>query len=200
MICGRMLKPCDSGRKQHKFGAKNKSARDQLTAGHVTIKENGMAENEMGPWSEGGPTDVRLAKWVDSVGTVALPLLAGFSITSLVVVSDDAVNFQWPGATILALAFAALALIVAVQCAYHARVYLSRKDPEYKLGPRWAKRTRRFYDAGLFALLISLGLVVVPRHIAGIQDCLRLAAVALTCVALLCEVIWVWRDKWLRSE
>ena len=78
------------------------------------------------------PAAARLERWADSVGNVTLPLLAGFSTASAVVVSDDAGNFQWPGATILALVFAAVALIVAIQCAYHARIYLSecsdRKD------------------------------------------------------------------------
>jgi hypothetical protein len=158
-----------------------------------------VTESEMGPRAKVKPTEARLTKWVDSVGAVTLPLLAGFSITSVVVVSDDAMSFQWPGATILALAFAALVLVAAVQCAYHARVYLSDTESDYEIGLRWAKRTRRFYDAGLFALLISLGLVVIPRHVAGIQDYFRLAAAALACVALLCEAIWILRDGWLRS-
>ena len=144
-------------------------------------------------------TEARLKRWIDSVGAVTLPLLAGFSITSVVVVSGDAKKFLWPGVTILALAFAALVLIVAVQCAYHARVYLSKKDPGYERGLCWAMWTRRFYDAGLFALLIGLALVVAPHHLAGIQDYLRLAAVGLAGAALLCEVAWIWCDPWLRS-
>jgi uncharacterized membrane protein YfcA len=165
----------------------------------VTL-ENDVTESEMSPRAKDKPSEAHLTQWVDSVGTVTLPLLAGFSITSLVVVSDDARSFKWPGATILALAFAALVLIMAVQCAYHTRIYLSEEDPDYKLGLRWAKRTRRSYDAGLFALLIGVGLVVVPHHVAGIQDYLRVAAVALACVALIFEAIWIWRDGWLRSE
>ena len=140
------------------------------------------------------------SSWINSVGAVTLPLLAGFSITSVVVVSDDPTKFLWPGVTIFVLAVAALVLIVAVQCAYHARVYLSKKDPGYEKGLCSAMWTRRSYDAGLFVLLIGLALVVAPHHHAGIEDYFRLAAVVLACVALVCHMLWAWRDPWLRSE
>jgi hypothetical protein len=143
--------------------------------------------------------EARLKRWVNSVGTVTLPLLAGFSITSVVVVSDDAGNFRWPGATILALAFAALVLVVAVQCAYHAHVYFSPEDPDYGKGLRWAKLTRGCYDFGLLAVLVGLALVVVPRRTTDIQADFRWAAFSLACVACLGEVVWVVRDPWLRS-
>lgn len=68
------------------------------------------------------PPAARLKLWIDSVSSATLPLLAGFSTTSVVVVSDDAANFRWPGATILAFTIAAVVLIAAVQFAYHARI------------------------------------------------------------------------------
>lgn len=114
------------------------------------------------------PSETRFKRWVNSVGTVALPLLAGFSITAVVVVSEDPMDFRWPGVTVLVLAFAALALIVAVQCAYRAHVYLSKRDLDYKKGVTWAKRTRVFYDAGFLALLTGLALIVAPRGDTGI--------------------------------
>ena len=46
---------------------------------------------------------------MDSVASVAAPLLAGFSLASVLLVSDDAVNFRWPGAAIVALAVASVA-------------------------------------------------------------------------------------------
>lgn len=158
-----------------------------------------MTKREMDPGVTGKPTEARLKRWINSVGTVTLPLLTGFSITAVVVVSDDAANFLLPGVTILVLASAALALIVAVQCAYHARVYLSEQDPDHEKGLDWARWTRRFYDAGLLALLVGLALVVAPHRATGIQAGLRWTAVGLTCFACLGEVVWVWRDRWLRS-
>jgi hypothetical protein len=140
-------------------------------------------------------TEARLKRWV---GTVTLPLLAGFSITSVVVVSDDAANFRWPGATVFALAVAALVFVVAVQCAYHARIYLSQEDPGYEKGLNWARWTRRFYDVGLFAMLSGVALVVVPSGPTDIQAAFRWAAFGLACIACLSEVIWVVLDPWLR--
>jgi hypothetical protein len=91
-------------------------------------------------------------------------------------------------------------LIVSVQCAYHAHVYLSNKDPEYEKGLRWARRTRQFYDVGLFALLVGLALILVPHHDTDVQADFRWAAFALACAAGVGEVIWVIVDPWLRSE
>ena len=141
-----------------------------------------------------------MRRGIESVGNVVLPLLAGFSITALVVVSDDAGNFRLPGPTILALSCAALALIVAVQCAYHARVYLSSKQPDYKKGIHWARRTRGFYDAGIFSLLLGVALAVFPHRDTAVQAGFRWAAFVIACVTCLGEVVWVVRDEWLRSE
>ena len=38
--------------------------------------------------------EARLEAWIDSVGNIVLPLLAAFSITAVVIVSDDAGNFS----------------------------------------------------------------------------------------------------------
>lgn len=159
-------------------------------------EESGVTEREIDP----GTTEARLKRWINSVGTVTLPLLAGFSFTSVVVVSDDAAHFQWPGLTILFLAFAALALIAAVQCAYHAQIYLPDKDPNYDKGLDWAWRTRVLYDLGLLAMLAGLGLVVVPHHAAGIQAAFQWAAFILICIIFLVEVEWKRREGWPRPR
>ena len=163
------------------------------------IEESGVPEKDMGPGTSSKPTEARLKRWINSVTTVTLPLLAGFSITSVVVVSDDPAPFRWPGATIFALAVGALTLVVAVQCAYHAHVYLSEKDPDYNKGVCWARRTRWFYDIGLFAVLAGLALVVVPHGATGIQADFRWAAFWLACAACVGEFVWVVLDPWLRS-
>lgn len=50
-------------------------------------------------------------EWRNAVGTVVAPLLAGFSFTTVVVVSASAANFRWPGLTIFVLTIAVLLLI-----------------------------------------------------------------------------------------
>ena len=80
-------------------------------------------------------TEARLEE-MDQLGLALLPCRCSrdSSITSVVVVSDDPTKFLWPGVTIFVQAVAALVLIVAVRCAYHAHVYLSKKDPDHEKG------------------------------------------------------------------
>jgi len=153
-----------------------------------------VTESEMESATKGKSTEARVKRWIDSLGTVTLPLLAGFSITSVVVVSDDARSFRWPGLTILVLTFAALVLLGAVQSAYHARVYLSNDDPDYDKAVHWVRWTRRLYDFGLLALLAGLGLVVVPLHYSGGEADFRWAAVGLALCAFIVEFVWKRRE------
>lgn len=178
---------------------------------------------EMRSRADGEPAPVRVAKWVDSVGSATLPLLAGFSTASVIVVSDDAANFRWPGATILALAIAAIVLIAAVQCAYHARIYLpdqpdrkdsatssspidrdetgvretesQQQDADFRLGLRWARGTQATYHCGIIALLAGLALAVAPEHTAGIEGSLRWCATVLGFVACAGQAAWVTRQE-----
>lgn len=199
-----------------------RSAVSLSAEGHVTVEQSGVTKSEMDPGTNGKPTqaclkkwinsvrcasgmrtvetvtEARFKRWVNSVGTVALPLLAGFSITSVVVVSDDDAKFLWPGATILFLVLAALLLMLTVLCVYHARIYLPKKDPDHGKFLFWAKLARRAYDTGLCALLIGLALVVAPRHFSGTQDYFRVIAAVVVGLACLGNVIWAKRDGWMR--
>lgn len=141
--------------------------------------------------------EAELRQWIRAVGDVTTPLLAGFSVASVIVVSDDAGNFRWPGATILVLAIAAITLIAAVQCAYHTRLYLST-DPPW--GARWAKGTRIFYHGGIVALLAGLGLALAPPHGTGTEAGLRWLAMGITLFAAAGEsaviiVFWMQRRR-----
>jgi len=91
--------------------------------------------------------------WTKSVGDVAAPLLAGFSFTSVIVLSDDAGAFRWPGEAILALTIAAIALIAAVQCAKYAR-------PDRWSGTNRSKAAAK--QMGIFPYFAARG-VVQPR-------------------------------------
>jgi hypothetical protein len=179
-----------------------------------------MVGREMGPRTNGRPAAARLARWVDSVGSATLPLLAGFSAASVIVVSDDAANFRWPGAAILALAIAAVVLIASVQCAYHARIYLpdksirevspgfspdgddredndarSQQQDDYQLGLAWTRWTQRAYHCGIVALLAGLALAVAPHHVMGIQGALQWIATSIAFAACAGEAGWVIRQE-----
>lgn len=173
------------------------------------------------------PTAARLKLWIESVSSATLPLLAGFSTTAVVVVSDDASNFKLPGATILAFTIAAVALIAAVQFSYHARISLSelpgregvsrpsqdlihsetsaeqvsqQHDGYYKQGLTRTKQTRWAYDVGLLSLLVGLGLAVAPVHVTGVQADLRWVACGLAFLAFVVELVWTVLDPILRSK
>ena len=156
-----------------------------------------MTEPETGPRTNDTAADARVKKWVSKVGTVTLPLLAGFSFTSVIVVSsDDAAKFLCPGLTILTLVVATLVFIVAVQCAYHAQIYFVKEAPDYERAAYWYRWTRRAYDVGLFALFFGLGLAVAPP---GSADDLRWSAASLAWLACLGELVWIRLDGWVRS-
>jgi hypothetical protein len=122
-------------------------------------------------------------KWAKSVGNVAAPLLAGFSLTSVIVVSEDAGKFRWADAAIVSLAIAAVALIVAVQCSK----YVHR---EYRNAVRWYGATRISYHSGIVSLLLGLGFVLAPVHAAGSPDAPRWVACFLAFAASAGEAIF----------
>jgi hypothetical protein len=145
--------------------------------------------------------------WIKPVGDVAAPLLAGFSFTSVIVLSDDAGAFKWPGEAILALTIAAIALIAAVQCAKYARPdrwsganrskaaakfmgnfpYFS--VPIDERAKVWSKWTRRYYHLGISALLLGLAFALAPQHVTGVQGILRWTASVLAFVACALETL-----------
>jgi hypothetical protein len=156
-----------------------------------------VTEPETGPRTNDEADEARVKKWVGKVGGVTLPLLAGFSFTSVIVVSsDDAEHFLLTGLTILTLVVATLVLIVAVQCAYHAQIYFIKEDLDNTRAMNWYRWTRRWYDVGLFALFFGLGLAVAPP---GGADDLRWSAASLAWLACLGEVVWILLDRWVRS-
>jgi hypothetical protein len=111
-------------------------------------------------------------------------VLAGFSVTVVIVVTDDAKNFRWPGEAILALTVAALALIVAFQLAKYARGLgvggdrpkvlnwwtkrvgrCKESTPEERIRWFWRGSTRGFYHFGLTALLAGLAFALAPYQV-----------------------------------
>jgi hypothetical protein len=171
--------------------------------------ETGRHERSQSP-SSGDSADPG-SVWFDAVGDIVTPLLAGFAVTTLIVVSDDADKLWLPGASILALAIAATVLIVAVQCAYHGRAWFCEaaarsakgkdrdewqpvvwrdRDPG-NLGHFFAQWTRRMFKIGLVALLAGLALAILPQHRSGVEADLRLTASCIIFVASFCQVVWM---------
>jgi len=163
------------------------------------------------------PEEISDAAWVESVGGTAAPLLGGFALASVVVVSQSAGDFRLPGATLLTLTIAAAAFLIAVQFANMARrSFKAREDLPISdlLGPEgkdavqkftedgyakrrvaldkatlWAQRARRTYHCGIFALLLGLALALVPKPGTGVQGILQWIAVGVAAVACAAEVL-----------
>jgi hypothetical protein len=184
----------------------------------------------MGARRSDEPTAARLQLWLDSVSSATLPVLAAFSTTSVIVVTDDLSNFRWQGATVFAFTAAAVTLIAAVQFAYHARMSLPESpgredgkgsrvsprdvsqseldtrqksqnlDSSYILGLTWTRRTRWAYDIGLLALLAGLGLAVAPYRDSGAEAAFRWLASAGAFVACALELLWTVVDPLLRTR
>lgn len=170
------------------------------------------------------PAPLGYATAIDSVGGVAAPLLAGFSLASVIVISEDARNFRWPGAAILGLTIAAVALVGTVQCAFNARQYIwsaadvrawspdlkdnsdlekrLRVEQDWAFGrwQAWTEWTRRTYALGILALLTALAFALPPDHNAGIQGGLRWTASGLAFAASAGEACWIVTNFWQASR
>jgi hypothetical protein len=152
---------------------------------------------------------------MDSVGTVASPLLAGFALASVVVISDDSGNFRWPGAGILALSVAAVLFLGALEASFNGRRYIwSPADvaawwPEVQAGSvdeallraeqrqafdrwsQWAGWARRLYNGALLALLAGLGCVIPPPPSTHAETALRWGAAGVVAAAFIAELGWM---------
>lgn len=138
----------------------------------------------------------------------------------MIVVSDDSANFRWPGATVFALAAAAVLLIGAVQLGYNARQYLwsaadvrewwpdmvDNSDRETILREEqalafarwniWTTWMRITYNVGILALLSGLALALPPRHDTDVQGSWRWAAVGLVFAGCAAEACWIFSGFW----
>jgi hypothetical protein len=180
-----------------------------------------MAAPPPDEWRDGAPSPWRLpvaygsAAALQAIGTVAAPLLAGFSFTLAALVLSSPSRFRWPDITLLLLMSAGVALITAVQAAAWARRWdVSPSEllawwPEFDALPesqretiyreqqehaqrhaRWARATQVAYDSGILLLLAGVTLLVMPItawHLLSV----RTFAVIIGVSAFLSEVVWV---------
>ena len=170
------------------------------------------------------PTPLGYANSIDSVGGVAAPLLAGFSLASVIVISQDAENFRWSGAAIPGFTIAAIALVGTVQCAFNARQYIwsgadvqawwpeikehsgqeerlrAEQDQAFDRWQAWTAWTRRTYALGIFALLTALAFALPPHHNLGVQGSLRWVASGIGFAASAGMAYWIVVNFWQVSR
>jgi hypothetical protein len=149
---------------------------------------------------------------IESMTTVASPLLAGGSIALAGVVIQQSDSLLLPGPVLLILAIAIVALITAVQCGFWARQHEFRpseigqwyptmpaelrwrriRQDQWRnclLFAKWANRARLAYAIGIIAIWTSLAIAVLPRA-SDEQGRWRVAAAVLLAIATMVEVLW----------
>lgn len=153
---------------------------------------------------------------MQSVGGVASPLLAGFSLAAAISTAGKTDGLRWPGLAILALTMAAILLIGSIQFSFIARQYIwSPNDvknwwPDMHEGTpreirlrdeqarslvdwmRWSSRMRISYNSGIVLLLGGLGSALAPDSDAA-QPVFRWAATGFAFGACAGESWWIAR-------
>jgi hypothetical protein len=181
---------------------------------------DGSGDSAQPRW--GSPGEFGEPAAADARTGVATPLLAGFSIALLAVVSQSPASVRWPGPTIFVLILAVGLLVISLQVGFRSRSKLYSRDEALAWGrindvpadvdevaraavqqehlKQWhrAQRTvRRCYNTGIAALGVALSLTAAPPLTArpGAEQSWRWAAFALGLALTAAEVSWTVRDE-----
>jgi hypothetical protein len=154
------------------------------------------------------------AEALNSMGTIAAPLLAGFSLAAMVqTLTITKSQARWPDVALLLFMLAAVLFVTTVQTMFWARGYqatpqqimewwpdvddaermelLRREQKRHAAGFRmWSNRARITYSAALLCLLAALTLLAVPPPFQEQASILRWLAVAVGAVAFIAETVW----------
>ena len=180
--------------------------------------------NNPGPTPRGGSRSPRGPSWVTpdrygsaealtSMGTIAAPLLGGFSLAAMVqTIALTPGEARWPDAAMVLFLLAAALFIATVQAMFWAREYqvtpaeiiawwpdaqdrldmLRAEQARHAAGFRmWSGRARVAYNAALICLLAGLTTLVVPAGSHEHVPVLRWVGVAVGVVALAAGVTWI---------
>jgi hypothetical protein len=166
------------------------------------------------------------AEAANSLGAIAAPLLAGFSLAAMVqtltIKTGDA---RWSEAAFLLFMLAAVLFVFCVQAMFWARAYQTTPaeieawwpdatDPRrfkqiradqswYARGfSMWVNRARFTYNTALLCLLAALTVLAVPAGSSGQVAFVRWLAVAVGSAAFVAEATWIIgsspKIKWMR--
>jgi hypothetical protein len=170
-------------------------------------------DDAQSPWRL--PIAYGSAAALQAIGTVAAPLLAGFSFTLAALVLTNPERIRAPDQALILFIAAGLLLTNAVQASAWARRWdvtpgdllgwwpdfneLSDHDrgliyEEQRTHAtrhlRWARVTQATYDGGILCLLAGVALLVWPPHGWSFSSARTLAALVALC-GLLAECVWV---------
>ncbi|MGW8378252.1 hypothetical protein [Streptomyces sp. ODS28] len=169
------------------------------------------------------PAPLGYGQAADAAHFVAAPLLASAGVALIGVIGADGGRFRWPGATMLALSLAVLALVGSVQYGFHARALLysvadleawwgtedlgdrqealrSRQHRDYGLWKSTIDKAVSTYNTGVALLGAGVSLCVAPGPGTSAPDAvLRWVACAVVGTGALAEFLWALsaRYPWL---
>lgn len=143
----------------------------------------------------------------ENAGSVAAPLLAGFSFALVGLIIPSPEHLRWPNLALSLLVASGVSFIASVQCGFWARQFVVTPDeiklwhPDYPQGRmqalqrlhaacfyRWNGRLNRSYRAGIALLLFGVTFALVPP---GDIGWLRGVAIAVAAGATLAELMWM---------
>jgi hypothetical protein len=196
-------------------------SRDSQLASSGPVPEAGSAPSHEPPpqpaWRHLYPYGHQDA--TESAGTIAAPLLAGFSVTLIAQLVSSGDKIRWADLAFFLLTGAVVMLLAAVQCSFWARQYVatpsdleawwpdlnhpvrwkqvrSEQWAHERVYQLWALRFRLTYRGGILFLLAAVPVLLVPEGSIGI---FRGMAIALAVIGFFGEVIWVaagWLLAW----
>lgn len=160
------------------------------------------------------PSEYGYAGAIESMGSIAAPLLAGFSFALALFLLPNTRGSFWTSAALLLLVGAALAFIAAVQFTFRARQFATtpseiemwwrnpdepgrremlRRDQRFHLSNHrgWAKRASGAYDVGLLIFLLGITTSFVPPGGFRYASDGRLAVIALALAGFVVEFVWI---------
>jgi hypothetical protein len=126
----------------------------------------------------------RVPASIEGAGTVAAPLLAGFSFTLVAFVLQlGPGHIRWPDLTLTLLVAAGLSLIGTVQSLLWSRAYEGTGRQSF-----WDAAGKATYDIGIILLLAAICTSLLPPKD---PTPARLAAVLVAAAGFTVEVLWV---------
>jgi len=173
-----------------------------------------MTEERVPPWAV--PYPYGQAAAIDSMGSVASPLLAGFSITFAGLVVSTPHAFRWVSLTLALVLLAGSMLVGAMQFTFRARqwvatpsdieqwfpdaetkarrIELRREQREHRMNfTKWSNLARRAYNCGIATLLLAIVVAMVPPDAISRG---RYVVIAVALSAFLAEVSWIAYDEY----
>lgn len=160
------------------------------------------------------PSPFGHAAAIDSMASVASPLLAGFAVTFAGLVLSSSGAVRWPSPTLGLLMAAALSLIATLQFGFQARRWAVTPSDIVQCYPdaddariveletdqrehhaehqKWAERARWGYNLGIVLFLAGLVMALVPPGHVGNG---RLAVISLVLFGALAECGWMMRTE-----